>query len=73
LADHVKPKVKRLAVLDFHTGLGEPGFGEPIYLGPTVEGFELTKKWYGEEVRSTLHGSSVSATLAGSIADALPQ
>lgn len=73
LTDHVKPKVKRLAVLDFHTGLGESGFGEPIYLGPTVEGFELTKKWYGEEVRSTLHGSSVSATLTGSIADALPQ
>jgi hypothetical protein len=62
----------RLAV-HFHTGLGKPGFGEPIYLGHTPEGFKLTKKWYGEEVRSTLHGSSVSAALAGSIADALPQ
>jgi hypothetical protein len=73
LTDHVKPKVRRLAVLDFHTGLGKPGFGEPIYLGPTTEGFELAKKWYGEEVRSTLQGSAVFAALAGSIADALPR
>jgi hypothetical protein len=73
LADHVTSTVDKLAVLDLHTGLGTTGFGEPIYVGPTSEGFELAKNWYGQEVKSTLQGTSVSAAVTGSIADALPQ
>ena len=43
LTDKVPETVKRLAVVDIHTGLGKPGFGEPIYVGPTSEGYETAK------------------------------
>jgi hypothetical protein len=78
LATHVNPAIKKIAVLDLHTGLGPAGFGEPIYLGPTVRGFDLAKKWYGPEVKSTLpenrasEDESVSSVLSGTIAYALP-
>jgi Protein of unknown function (DUF2817) len=70
LSDNVPGTVRRVAVLDIHTGLGKPGFGEPIYVGPTDEGFETAKKWYGVEVKSTMQGNSVSAPITGSVADA---
>jgi len=35
VTEKVTETVKRLAILDIHTGLGKPGFGEPIYVGPT--------------------------------------
>jgi hypothetical protein len=73
LNDNVPETVKRLAVLDIHTGLGKPGFGEPIYVGPNGNGYETAKKWYGEEVKSTMQGTSVSAAITGSVADALPR
>jgi Protein of unknown function (DUF2817) len=68
----VRETVKRLAVLDIHTGLGKPGFGEPIYVGPNNDGYETSKKWYGLEVKSTMQGTSVSAAITGSVADAFP-
>ena len=73
LADNVPETVKRLAVLDIHTGLGKPGFGEPIYVGPTTNGYETARKWYGEEVKSTMQGTSVSAAITGSVAHAFSQ
>ena len=72
LNDNVRETVKRLAVLDIHTGLGKPGFGEPIYVGPNNDGYETSKKWYGLEVKSTMQGTSVSAAITGSVADAFP-
>lgn len=72
LTEKVPKTVKRLAVLDIHTGLGKPGFGEPIYVGPNNEGYEAAKKWYGQEVKSTMQGTSVSAAITGSVADAFP-
>jgi Protein of unknown function (DUF2817) len=70
LGEHISPATKKIAVLDFHTGLGKPGFGEPIFLGPDDEGFERAREWYGEEVKSTNQGTSVSASVTGSVADA---
>jgi len=67
LKHSLAPSVKKLAVLDFHTGLGPMGYGEPIYLGPPDEGFERAKKWYGPEVTSTLRGTSASAAIAGAL------
>jgi Protein of unknown function (DUF2817) len=72
LADSVPTTVRRLAVLDIHTGLGKPGFGEPIYVGPNDEGYETAKRWYGDEVKSTVQGTAAAAALTGSVADALP-
>jgi hypothetical protein len=70
LGEHVSSATKEMAVLDFHTGLGKSGFGEPIYLGSDEEGFKRARKWYGEEVKSTDLGTSVSANVTGSVADA---
>jgi hypothetical protein len=72
LTDNVSETVKRLGVLDIHTGLGKPGFGEPIYVGSNSKGYETAKNWYGQEVKSTTHGNAVAAPLTGSVADALP-
>jgi Protein of unknown function (DUF2817) len=69
LSDNVPETVSRVAVLDIHTGLGIPGFGEPIYVGQTTEGFETAKNWFGPEVKSTTQGNSVSAAITGSVAE----
>ena len=72
LDKYIPPTVKKLAVIDFHTGLGTVGYGEPIHVGSAVD-FELAKKWYGEEVKSLSEGNAVATDLTGSVADALPQ
>lgn len=70
LKDHIPQTVKKLAVLDFHTGLGPTGYGEAIYPGSDSDIFERTKKWFGPEVTSTQEGSSTSASITGSVYDA---
>jgi hypothetical protein len=72
LADCVTPTLKKLAVIDFHTGLGRVGYGEPIHVG-SDDDFELAKKWYGEGVKSLSQGTAVATALAGSVADAFPR
>ena len=78
IAEHITRAVKRVAVLDIHTGLGPAGFGEPIYSGPTPQGFDLAKKWYGPEVKTTIREratpeeASVSADVNGPVVCALP-
>lgn len=70
LAELAVPSLKRLAVLDLHSGLGPPGFGEAIYPGISSVDFERAKKWYGTYIKSTMVGTSVSAKITGSIVDA---
>src|SRR5262249_16268266 len=70
LATFDAPPLRKLAVLDLHSGLGPPGFGEPIYPGLSNGQFERVRKWYGGEVKSTAGGTSVSAKITGSVADA---
>ena len=69
LADHVSSTVKNVAVIDFHTGLGPAGFGEPIYVGSGTD-FELAKKWYGPEVTGLNQGNAVATALMGTVANA---
>lgn len=64
--------MEKLAVIDFHSGLGKVAFGEPIYVGPTNDGFELAKMWFGEEVKNLRRNTAVATPLTGSVADALP-
>jgi hypothetical protein len=78
LLDEELPKVRHLAVVDFHTGLGPYGYGEPIVLdAPGSAGFERARDWWGDEITSPASGSSSSPTLHGvnleGIARALPQ
>jgi len=70
LESEVPDTVKQVISLDIHAGLGPRGYGEPIYVGG-ADGFERAKQWYGPEVTNIAEGTSTSARVAGSIADAM--
>jgi hypothetical protein len=70
LKEHLQPTARQVAVLDFHTGLGPAGYGEPIYAGPPDANFERAKKWYGPEVASLVQGNSTSAVVTGAVEQA---
>ncbi|HWU25635.1 MAG TPA: DUF2817 domain-containing protein [Rhizomicrobium sp.] len=60
--------VEELVVLDFHTGLGEHGATELITEDlPGSPGYRRAKKMWGELVRSSESGESVSAPLMGTL------
>lgn len=60
--------VRRLAVLDLHTGLGPPAYGEPILDAGDSQARERALRWYGPDVRDLAAGESVSARLTGTMA-----
>jgi hypothetical protein len=69
---------RRLAVIDFHTGLGLYGYGEPIIMARTdAPEFARAREWFGDAITSPLSGSSTSADVVGvnlyGIARALPE
>ena len=60
--------VERLALVDFHTGLGPRGYGEIIGRGgPGDPQYERTIAWYGPDVKSAAVGNSASVKLNGTI------
>ncbi|MBS0470087.1 MAG: M14 family metallopeptidase [Proteobacteria bacterium] len=60
--------VKKLTVIDFHTGLGDYGAGEMITEDlPGSAPYERAKAMWGERVASSEAGESVSAPLSGTI------
>lgn len=62
---------RRLAWIDFHTGLGPRGHGEKIYSGRNdPAAIARTKAWWGDDVTSFFDGSSTSAHVTGIISDA---
>ncbi|HEU4626765.1 MAG TPA: M14 family metallopeptidase [Steroidobacteraceae bacterium] len=63
--------VPRIAVLDLHTGLGPTGYGEPIVVPRGTADLERARKWYGTDVRDLSADESVSAQLAGTVADGI--
>lgn len=64
---------KRLALIDFHTGLGPEGHGEKILmLDDSAEKSARARRWWGE-VTSLTEGDSVSSRIAGPLACLLPQ
>jgi len=70
--------IKKLIVVDFHTGLGDHGAGEMITEDlPSSATYKRQKKIWGERVKSSEAGESVSAPLVGTIdkafADWLPR
>lgn len=64
--------VDRLVVIDFHTGLGEQGDAEMIteHL-PSTPAYARAKKMWGGLVRSNEAGESLSASLSGTIDQAM--
>src|SRR4029077_2102219 len=60
--------VRRLIVIDFHTGLGAHGHGEMISEDlPGSPAYARAKAMWGERVRSSEAGESVSAPLTGTV------
>lgn len=71
--DHLSD-ARRVAVIDFHTGLGPFGHGELICaVPPTAKSFSRAKAWYGDEMTSPEGGTSTSAVVVGVMTDAFPQ
>jgi hypothetical protein len=63
----------RVAIIDYHTGLGPWGYGEQIVTDHRdSETFRRAAAWYGGAITSTLDGSSSSAKIAGDGLDAAP-
>ncbi|MGH6970811.1 MAG: M14 family metallopeptidase, partial [Caulobacteraceae bacterium] len=63
----------RVAILDYHTGLGPWGYAEPIMTDPAgSEAFRRGCAWYGAAVTTPLDGSSTSAITAGDNLAAAP-
>lgn len=73
LQEHLPRAAKRVACIDFHTGLGPTGYGEPICGGRGEADLQRARRWYGPEVTNTAGGSSTSAVVTGSLLEALDQ
>jgi hypothetical protein len=59
-------RASRVAIIDFHTGLGPWGFGERIVTSPRGSAvFDRAMRWYGKEVASPDDGTSASAPVVG--------
>jgi len=64
--DYALDQRQRVAVLDFHTGLGPFGYGEPICDHfPGTIGLKLARRWYGQSVTEPAIGTSSSVAKAG--------
>jgi hypothetical protein len=56
----------KVAIIDYHTGLGPWGFGEQIVPVPRdSEAFVRAQRWYGFSVTSPSGGTSTSADISG--------
>ncbi len=65
IADHARG-ARHIAYIDFHTGLGPYGYGEPIYSGPAGSAeLARARHWYGADVTATQEGDSSSAKVQG--------
>ncbi len=63
--------VERAALLDIHTGLGPHGQGEIIASDmPDSPAHARARDWWGERVKSSKAGDSVSADLSGTLKNA---
>lgn len=58
-----------VGLIDFHTGLGPYGYGEPIITGASAEKARA-RRWYGDEATDPDAGSSTSAPIRGHLSEA---
>ncbi|MEV5278160.1 DUF2817 domain-containing protein [Streptomyces sp. NPDC051994] len=58
--------------IDLHTGLGERGVGEPIFRGGRdADAHQRARRWYGEALTASEHGTSSSTPIVGNTATAV--
>lgn len=62
---------QRVALIDFHTGLGPCGYGEPIYTGESDEEAARAREWYGPDVTAIHAGNSSSVVVQGPMINAV--
>jgi len=61
-------RARRIAIIDFHTGLGPWGYGEPIVAhGPQSPALTRARQWYGDRITVPALGNSTSADVRGDI------
>jgi hypothetical protein len=61
-------RARKLAFIDYHTGLGPYGHGEKIIIHPPASaGFARARDWYGDNITSTSLGTSKSADVVGDL------
>jgi len=66
-AEHLD-RARRIAVIDYHTGLGPYGHGEKIIIHPPdTAAFARARDWYGEAITSTSLGTSKSTDVVGDL------
>lgn len=66
-------RAERVAILDYHTGLGPWGYAEQIVVEPpTAPAFRRARRWYGAAVATPLDGTSSSSPLLGDGLSAAP-
>lgn len=66
-------RATRVAVIDYHTGLGPWGYGERIVIDPPGSaGFQRARRCWGAGITSPSDGSSASAPIIGDGLAALP-
>ncbi|MGO8914474.1 MAG: M14 family metallopeptidase [Stellaceae bacterium] len=66
-AEHLA-RARRVAVIDYHTGLGPYGHGEKIVVHPPGSaGFARARDWYGDAITSTTLGTSRSSDVVGDL------
>lgn len=66
IADYALARRDAVAVVDFHSGLGPFGYGEPICShAPDTLASKRARAWYGDSVTSPTLGTSSSVPLAG--------
>jgi hypothetical protein len=59
-------RARRVAVIDYHTGLGPYGHGERIVIHPPASaGLARAREWYGDAITSTALGTSASSDVVG--------
>ncbi|MBM3521476.1 MAG: DUF2817 domain-containing protein [Alphaproteobacteria bacterium] len=66
IADHDLARRRMVAVVDYHTGLGPHGHGEPICgHKPGESGQARCRAWYGDSLGEPLLGTSASRPIQG--------
>lgn len=67
-------RAARIAVIDYHTGLGPWGFGERMVMSPPGSPeFERARAWYGEVLTCPGEGSPTAEAIQGDMLSALPR
>jgi hypothetical protein len=66
IADERLAERRCVAVIDYHTGLGPHGYGEPICgHEPGTRGLEVARRWYGDSLTVPSLGTSSSVVKQG--------